>query len=473
MSPPTPSTRRAGLLINRNFALLWLGQGLSVIGDYVYNTALVLWVAKTLLPASPLAPLAVGGIYVATIIPQVLVAPAAGVFADRWDKRCTMLRMDAVRTGIIALLVLATGVAPLPFLAGGRLSPAQALIAIYAVIFIAESCGQFFIPARMTLIADIVADEHRPRAVGLNQVTQNLAIVVGPPIAAALFFSVGVAWTLWLNAISFAVSFLCVLAIRAPKIAAGTGLARDRPASGPAIQQRPNFLRELREGLHFVVRDRTVRPVIIGGMIVMFGAAPLNTLAIFFLQQNLHAPAQLLGYLDSALGIGAIAGAVLWSVTAGRIGLVRLFILSLFGAGVGIIVFARLTSYTPALIMFGVVGVAQAGINIAVGPLLYRATPRALLGRVSSLLNPSVGLAIVAGVALSGALDGTVLHTFHLTVAGLSFGPLDTLYLASGLLIILGAIYLLSRLGLSDPPPAEAAQSAEAEPAAVTADASG
>jgi hypothetical protein len=71
----------------------------------------------------------------------------AGVFADRWEKRLIMMRMDLLRAVLIILLILVTGVIPLPFLAGGRLPILWQLGALYGIIFLTSSCDQFFNPA--------------------------------------------------------------------------------------------------------------------------------------------------------------------------------------------------------------------------------------------------------------------------------------------------------------------------------------
>jgi MFS family permease len=101
LSPGQP-TKKPGLLINRNFALLWLGQTISVFGDELFDFTLLIWIAAVLTrrpdgTTEPWAPLAVSGVLIATIIPYFLLGPLAGVFVDRWEKRQTMLWMDGLR----------------------------------------------------------------------------------------------------------------------------------------------------------------------------------------------------------------------------------------------------------------------------------------------------------------------------------------------------------------------------------------
>src|SRR5215470_6836330 len=117
-----PSSRRVGPFLNRNFGLLWLGQTISVIGDFVFDTTLVVWIATSLAKNQSWAPLAVSGVLFATSVPVLLIGPVAGVFVDRWNKRRTMLAMDALRILLVLALLPATGLIPLPGLAAAQIS---------------------------------------------------------------------------------------------------------------------------------------------------------------------------------------------------------------------------------------------------------------------------------------------------------------------------------------------------------------
>ncbi len=183
METTSTTARKTPILVNRNFAWLWTGQAISMLGDMVFDTALVLWIATAIAQDQPWAPLAVSGVLIVTSLPMLIIRPFAGVFVDRWDKRQTMLRMDAIRAALIALLVLATGSIALPFIPGGKLPVAWQLGTIYGIVFLASACAQFFNPSRLALTGDVVADPQRGRAFGLDYVTENVAVVVGPPLA--------------------------------------------------------------------------------------------------------------------------------------------------------------------------------------------------------------------------------------------------------------------------------------------------
>ena len=87
---------------------------------------------------------------------------------------------------------------------------------MYGVVFLINVCEQFFRPAQMALLGDIVAEEYRGRASGLLQASGSLAILIGPLLAPLVVVTFGVEWTLLFDALSFLVAFLTLLAMRVP-----------------------------------------------------------------------------------------------------------------------------------------------------------------------------------------------------------------------------------------------------------------
>lgn len=429
-TPPTGA--RSGLLINRNFAALWSGQALSIIGDMVFTTTLVIWIATQVARGQAWAPLAVSGVLVAAAIPAFLIGPFAGVFVDRLDKRSMMLWMDGLRVFIAAALILATGAVPLPFLPGGRLPLMWTLGAIYAIVFLVNAADQFFRPAMMALVGDIVPEADQPKALGMGQASVALASVVGPALAAPLFIAFGAQWALLINALSFAVSFATIAAIRAPQA-----------ATSVAPGASPNFARELAVGLRFYAHSRVLMTLLIGVVVAVLGAGALNTLDVFFTTGNLHAPVSLYGFMGAVFGLGSIGGAILASVFAERLGVGRTLWVSLLLSGVAVVVVSRMTSLAPALVLFALIGLFITGVNVAVGPLMLRATPRELMGRVNSVINPVMSAALLLGTAATGYLDSVTLRGLHLTFMRTTFGPVDTIYAVAGLLIVASAFVVM------------------------------
>src|SRR5260221_12384147 len=98
-------------------------------------------------------------------------------------------------------------------------------------------------------------------------------------------------------------------------------------------------------------------------------------LDVFFVTQNLHAQVSLYGFLGSAFGCGLIAGSTLAALFAQRIGVTRTFWLSVVGWGVVALVYARLTSFFPAVAVLFFLGIMYAVVYGTALSLFFKACP--------------------------------------------------------------------------------------------------
>ncbi len=435
MSANIVTTPKEAWFINRNFVLLWMGQSISNIGDFFFSTTLTLWVATQLAKGQSWTPLAVSGVAIANVVPLLLVGPIAGVFVDRWHKRQTMLRMDALRAIIVALLLLVIMLTSLSSSVRDSHVNIWLLTSIYTTGILVSVCSQFFNPSRMTFIGDIVPDQLRARAVSFTSLSFNLSLIIGPSLAAPLYFAFGVKWAITIDVVSFVISFLAILAVRVPLVA----------MSGEA-KQKKNFWHEFREGLRVFRGNNVLVVLLIAGMLFQLGAGPSDALYVLFAIQNLHTPQNLLGLFGATYGTGVILGLLVMAFFAHKIGEVRIFWLSFLLFGGCMVIFGRLTTFIPGLVVFFLLGFANAGIIVVVGPLMLRVTPRAFMGRVQSVNTPLITGTALGSTAVAGVLASTTLHGFHASMLGSAFGPLDTIFSASGVIVMGAGLYVLLAL---------------------------
>ena len=416
--------------VNRNFALLWWGQAISSVGDYAWDTALVLWVASFLVVGQSWAPVAVSGVVLAAALPQIVAGPIAGVFVDRWDKRRTMVTMAALQGIFAVLLVLPAADFSLPLIGHVQLPLFWRLGVLYLDVALLATFAQFFIPAQLALIKDIVPKERQDHALETFQAIQGLAVIIGPPVAAALVFGLGIIWALILNALSFVAVFLASYAIQAPP-----------SAHSVAAGETSHFSREFLDGLGYVAGHEVLRTILIAEVLVWLGFGALQSLGYFFITGNLHASASDYGLFGADFGVGAIVGAVLVTIIGRRIGLVRLLWMAMVTSGLFVIVMSHLTSFYLALGAAFLFGVSTTAVLVTAGPLTLDSTSREFVGRVTAVINPLGRLAALISVALAGSLVSTVLHGFHASILGINFGPVDTVFTGLGLLAVIGGIY--------------------------------
>jgi MFS family permease len=406
-------------LINRDYTRLWYGQAVSVLGDYMFDTTLALWVATQLGKGHSWAPAAMSGVLLSAGAAVLVVGPLAGVFVDRWNRKALMLRTEIVRAVLVAALA---GLAVVPQRA---LSTGAWLVVIYTTVFTVNAAGQFFSPARLAILGEIVPGEaDRARASGIEQATSATAAIIGPPLAAPLLFTVGMQWALAFNAVSYLVSYAAIRSVRAAH------------AADPAAQRSSGMFRaEFTAGVRYFARSRLLVTLLALAVIAQLGTGALNTLDIFFVTGNLHAPAKLYGLVATAFGAGAVIGGLASGWVVRRVGARTLLWLGAAVAGAVVMLYARQTAFAAALGLIVLLALTVTMLNTAITPLLLK-TPSEFLGRVVAVFSPVNKLSQMLSMAVAGWLASSVLRGVHGAVFGVHVGPIDTIFSAAGLLMI-------------------------------------
>ncbi|HEY1486665.1 MAG TPA: MFS transporter, partial [Micromonosporaceae bacterium] len=403
---------------------------ISTVGDYMFDTTLVVWVASVLLRNSRWGPAAVSGLMLCVLLAVIVVGPAAGVFIDRWSRRTTMMRSEIIRGIAVGVLTVLT-------LLPRHTLPTWAWIALlYLVVFGVNATGQFFNPARFATIGDIVPGEaDRARAFAIGQGTTAGAAIVGPPLAAPLLFAVGIQWALLINVLSYGVSYVAIRSVRFP-------------ASDTSAETLPHarWRTEFAAGLRMFAGNRFLVALLTIAVIAQLGTGALNALDIYFVTDNLHVNPHLYGVMAMAFGLGSIAGAMLAGRVVKAINARNTTWIGMLIAGIMIVVYARQTSFATGLIGYFLIALPLTVLNSGVSPLLLAATPKEFLGRMSAVFNPVSMAASTISVVLSGALASSAMRDFHATVVGVHVGRIDTIFTVSGLLIVAAGIYGALRL---------------------------
>ncbi|WP_395359194.1 MFS transporter [Streptomyces sp. YH02] len=457
-------------LINRDYTRLWFGQAVSSVGDAVFSTTLVLWVATVLAKDESWAPLAVSGVLMASSVAVLVIGPLAGVFVDRWDKLATLLRTEVVRGTLVVVLTAVS------FLPTDALPVGVWLALVYVTVLLLHASGQFFSPARFAILADLVkGDANRARAAGIGQATGETAWIIGPPLAAPLLFAAGIQWALLFNALSYAVSYVAIRSIEVPASAATPD--GGKPAPGPAASdtkpagRRSSLRGEFADGVRFFARSRFLVVLLLLAVIGQFGLGALSTLNVFFTTDNLDADAHLYGYIGMAMGVGGITGALSGGRVVQWLGARRSTWISLLVSGVLLIAYSRQTTFLGGIALLFVFTVPLTVLNTAMAPLLLDAAPPAFRGRVMAVFYPVTKLASMLAAVLSGWLAGSVLTDVAGSVAGVRFGPIDTIFAVSGVIVVLSGVFAWLALPGTETPEkgAGATDGPDAEPGAEKA----
>lgn len=444
MTPPTPALAPSGhFYISRRFALLWAGTLLSALGDMIFEFTLIVWAAQQFGQSGSWL---VSGIFVASLIPTIVVGPIAGTLVDQGRDK---IRVVVRASGLIAVLtiLLAPLLADDLFGIGPTLpTPVQTAV-LLAAVFAISAINQFIRPSTAIISRDIVAEPDRPRSASLNQVAFGIAILIGPPLAAPLFISFGLTWALTLNAASFVA---CAALVRI----AARGAVLDEPAESVAttsvvaatLRDRARLVwDDLLAGLRLFGQSPTLTTIAVCLVIALAGFGVLNAVDPFFVIFNLGGSAEIYGWFGTAQGAGTLIGALAFSILATRLGMPALFCAGLAIIGVETLIYAQLASIPAGLVLIFLFGLVFPAVNIAISPIMLRVTPRAYLGRVGGTLNPLINVATLLGVLSGGIVYGTLGESFSVTLFGVRFGALDGLLSFTGLTSIAAAIYAWRR----------------------------
>ena len=369
------------LLDQPNFRLFWVGQTVSLVGTWMQSMAQG-WLALDLSNSASF----VGLVACAGSLPILLLSLHAGVLVDRVDK----LRLVAAAQA--ALLVEAALLAW--FVWTGRLTPAWLL----ALVSLNGLATAFEIPARQSLVADLVGRDSLHAAIALNSSGFNLARIVGPAIGGLVIRSLGVAGCFALNAASYLAVLAGLALIRLP---AG--------ARGAAARGGESAAHGVREGVRYVAGARPVRALMLTIAVGSVVGTPFLTLMPVFARDVLGAAAGGYGSMLTCVGIGGLAGALALAVLSRRVPRGRLLLAAELAFGALLVAFASTRSLPVAHGVLLVTGFAMIVTGALSNSLLQALVPDALRGRVMALYSlVVVGLPLTLGALVAGRLAAAV-----------------------------------------------------------------
>jgi len=366
-------TRMFGALQVRDYRLLWIGLVISNVGSWMQLIALGWHVY--LLTSSPFY---LGLLGLARALPVFVFSLLGGVLADRVDRRQVMLAANTaslVFAGLLGLLT-ATGVATVWH--------------VLALALLAAAAASFEVPARQSLMPELVPKEQVVNAIGLNSAAFNGAGIIGPALGALAIDWLGIGAAYLLNSISFLAVILGVWLMRTPR-SGGAGVGAGM--FGPLL-----------EGLRYVRRTTTVLALVLTVAVVSLLCRPYTQLMPAFARDVLGGDASSLGLLMAASGVGAFGASLLVAYLGSfrRRGLVLLAMAGLFA--LALLAFAVSRWMLLSALLSGLAGFASTFYLSTTNTMLQLTAPPGLRGRVISLYALIVMGLMPLGTLVLGSL---------------------------------------------------------------------
>ena len=397
------------LLVRQGGLRLLLSAGLiSLVGDWILRIGLAYEVYA--LTGSTVASAAM---LLASLLPQILLGSVAGVFADRWDRRATM---------VVTNLLLAAGLLPLLLV-----QDARRVWIVYPVAVVQSCLAQFFVAAEASLLPDLVPRPDLVTANALNSQIRDIARLVGAACGGVIAALGGIRLLGLADAATFCLAASLLALIRLPR---SRTARRDDSERGERVR---SVWRDWVDGARLAWRVHTLRVLLVFVAITSVGEGVMGTLMAPFVRDVLQGNSSAFGLIMSMQAVGGILGGLVAASVGHRFRPSRLLAWGAvaFGAIDLALFLYPLAAPTlwPAFLLIVLVGPAGALMGAGLMTLFQTATTAGYRGRAFGALIAVEGVATLSGTLAAGLLGGRVGIVMVLTTQGAG-------YVLAGLMVL-------------------------------------
>jgi MFS family permease len=390
----------------RNFVLLWSGQIISRLGDWLTAIALPFYVYQMTHSA-----LATGSMFMVQTLPPILLGSIAGVWVDRWNHRQTMIVADVARAAFAILFVWVA--------LTGRLWIA------YLAVLIQSTLSLFFDPARNAILPYLVRNEELSEANNLNSIGSDGASLVGPLLGGLIALKIGLGGAAVLDSLTFMISAVLVY-----KIIIGHSNAIPKKPQDASKQRQILFFQEWIEGFLLLKDNAILFRLFTMIIIAMLGQGIINVLWIIFVNQVLKGSSLDYGIVQVAVAMGGIMGAFVNAKRSKQANLPLLVGISGMMVGLALLLTFFLPILSIILVLQVICGYAAVGFFVTQQTIMQISTPKDYLGRIFGTYQMINAIAFLLGEGIGSVLGGLFGTVAMLTIAAL-------LYILAGLFALL------------------------------------
>ena len=368
---------RLGALAYRDYRLIWCGLLVSQLGQWMQFTSLTYLIGAVLANSASQSALGLGLLGAVRAIPILLLSPIAGVVADRFPRRRTLM-LTNLSVAILALI--------LAFVSQARGPWVLPAVLVIAGLFAGAQC--FDTPARQSWITYLVPRSLIPNAIGLSSFARNVPLMIGPAVAGIIISTVGVYASFFVQA---ATQWAVVVAI-----------ACMRPAPVSNAPRQPMWT-DIRIGVRYLALHPVLRWVMLMLIVSALCVRPYPWLLATFAGHVLHVGARAFGVMLAVGGVGTVCGALTTALYDPK-QRGRLWFISGGVAAGGLILLGSSHSYAISLILLAFMGWGSMSFISLANVLSQMLSPEEMRGRVMAMYSMILNGLIPAGTLLLGAL---------------------------------------------------------------------
>lgn len=376
---------------NRNLIILLLGKLISALGTQIQDFAMSLYVLKITGSATQFA-----SVLAATVLPNIILGPICGVFADWFDKKKLMIVLNFLNGVIVAsmgIIYVSYGRLPMWYIYFSVVS-----LSIVSILYSSSSSA---------VIPLIVEKEELLEANSLNATVTAIPAIAGPIISGIIYGFFGIFDVLLINSLSFFIFAIMQLFLHIPKIS----------KVRTSLNLR-SFAEDFKEGLVFIKEKKIILKIVIAAFAINFALEPVFSLGFNYIAKKiLFISDAELGSANSIFAIASLLAPIIVGIIGGRVKAEKAFGYAMSSVGIVIaLMSAVLFIFSKDIIkssniifiiiiieVFITVLLCE-GTNIFISSMFQSETPVELLGRAGSVLGSISLAAVPLGQMLMGTL---------------------------------------------------------------------
>ncbi|MGZ4106439.1 MAG: MFS transporter [Tumebacillaceae bacterium] len=385
---------------NPRFLRYWIASWFSELGDNLRNMALTFVILEQQGSHSSIA---ISLNLFCEYAPICVFGFIIGVYADRWDRKRSVIGALFVRALIMLVIIAAIN--------------SHSLIFLYACSFCSAICTVLFRASTGGFTMLFIDREDRALTAGLRQMSMSVLTFVGPAIATYFYSAIGADLTLVSTTALFILSIALLMTIRVPKTS---------NVSSPGEQALRKIRHDLQDGFRYAKQHRPLRMILGSNLLFGVSAGTVNTMSIFLLTEYLRLPKETYAIIGPVEGVGMLVCSAMF--TKWKLRSERLVVLSLLMMGIGLVGLVFPKNVYFAFLSAAILAGGVVGNNIGTSTLFQTRVDFAYQGRANVITQACWMGTMVILMPICGWLHES-----------LSVRPL---FLSAGIALLAGACYL-------------------------------
>ncbi|MFX1572700.1 MAG: MFS transporter [Promethearchaeota archaeon] len=363
----------------RSYLFFWSGQLVSILGSLIVQFVIIVWIT---LETGSLLMLSLANFFF--MFPTLIIAPIAGVFTDRYNRKKIIIIVDSTQAFLTIILI---GCFALNLIN---------IIIIFLFISLRSSCQAFHSPAVMAIVPTMVPKDKLSRMNGLDFLFSGLIQIIGAPVGATLLIFFHIQYILWVDVITFLIALVPLLLIKIPIVTELT-----------EAPEKNSFLKDFKLGFKTLRVIPGLLVLLVIAMLVNFFLQPLFVLMPFYILNKHGGTVFILGLMEMIIPASSLLGAVITSIKKSWKNKISVIFTGLMIVNLGYLIYALAPNGSFIIISIGafMLGVVLPIINSIAQTIFQTVIPKDKFGRVSSIIITLSMVISPLGAIISGPLS--------------------------------------------------------------------